>query len=319
MGLTLKESAAVRELSKLLYDFLPGSGNTQWKGHVTFQSVAREAGVGDYWQPGSKEPMIARLLERTLESRRQRFEKLIVEIVRAGLTYRRKQGRPIAPVEIDRINAQILTLGFKFPDLWDSDFHAALRDDATTRAEERVLEARTVERLKETERLQRTVALENLKQEYLALHSLRDRQQAGLQLERILNALFTLCDLRPREPFRVVGEQIDGSFELDNEIYLVEAKWHREPRPAADLYVFREKIEGKSKFTRGVFISINGVTADAATAIMQGKQPIFFVMDGYDLLMTLEDAVSLATFLRRRQRLLAEEGRIVVPFPACGL
>jgi len=38
-------------------------------------------------------------------------------------------------------------------------------------------------------------------------------------------------------------------------------------------------------------------------------------MDGYDLLMILSEAIDLADFLRRRVRLLAEEGRVCVPFP----
>ncbi len=117
----------------------------------------------------------------------------------------------------------------------------------------------------------------------------------------------------------MTGEQIDGSFELDNEVYLLEAKWHKEPRPAADLYVFREKIEGKSRFTRGVFLSINGITSEAEQAITQGKQPLFFTMTGHDLLMCLEPTVPLPLFLRRRQRLLAEQGRVIVPFGDCGL
>ena len=319
MSLPLKESAAVRELAKLLYDFLPGSGSSQWRGHVTFGSVATDVGVGEYWQPGSKEPMIAQLLERTLEQRRGRFEKLMVEIVRAGLTYRRKNGNPVRPEEVDRINGQILLIGFKFPDLWDADFQAALRADSGKRAEERVEEARASERLRDSARSQRTTQLEELKREFLALHDLADRQKAGRQLERILNRLFALHDLEAREPFRLLGEQIDGSFELDHEVYLLEAKWHQDPSPAADLYVFREKIEGKSKFTRGVFLSVNGITQEATSAITQGKQPTFFVMDGYDLLMTLEDNAPLSAFLRRRHRLLAEQGRISVPFHQCGL
>jgi hypothetical protein len=123
-----------------------------------------------------------------------------------------------------------------------------------------------------------------------------------------------LHGLSPREPFRVVGEQIDGSFVLDHEVYLLEAKWHQVPSPEADLLVFRGKVEGKSKYTRGVFISINGISRDAAVAIKQGKQPNFFVMDGYDLTMLLEDDIELLTFLRARQRLLAEEGKVTLPF-----
>ena len=68
MALPLKESRAVRELADLLYDFLPGSGHSAWKGHVSFKSVAEKVGVGDFWQPGSKLPMLTALLERTLEA-----------------------------------------------------------------------------------------------------------------------------------------------------------------------------------------------------------------------------------------------------------
>src|SRR5437762_13329458 len=112
MALPLKESRAVRELAEVFYDFLPGSGSAAWKGHVSFKTVAEKVGVGDFWQPGSKLPMLTSLLERTLEFRRARFEPLVVEIVRGGLTYRQKQGNPVKPQEIDMINGLILEVGF---------------------------------------------------------------------------------------------------------------------------------------------------------------------------------------------------------------
>jgi hypothetical protein len=276
--------------------------------------VADKVGVGDFWQPGSKLPMLTSLMERTLEFRRGRFEPLVVEIVRSGLTYRQKQGSPVRPDEIDKINGLILEVGFKFPDLWDPDFRNALRADGTSRATERVKQVRTEDRLRETHRSQRSQQLEELKREFIGLHEASDRQKAGLQLEKVLNRLFALHSLVPREPFRVVGEQIDGSFELDHEIYLLEAKWQQNPSAVADLYVFREKVEGKSKYTRGLFLSINGVSKEASEAITKGKQPDFFIIDGYDVMMLLEDNMDLTRFLRRRQRLLAEEGRLSVPF-----
>ncbi len=314
MALPLKESRAVRELAEVFYDFLPGSGSAAWKGHVSFRSVAEKVGVGDFWQPGSKLPMLTTLLERTLEFRRGRFEPLVVEIVRAGLTYRQKNGRPLTPDEVEKINGLILEIGFKFPDLWDRDFLASLRVGGAARATERIEQEKATERLRESQRAQRSVDLEELKRQFLALHESPDRHQAGLQLEKVLNRVFALHDLAPREPFRVIGEQIDGSFELDHEVYLLEAKWQQDPSPVADLYVFREKVEGKSKFTRGVFLSINGVSREAQGAITRGKQPNFFVIDGYDIMMLLEDNMELRAFLRRRQRLLAEEGRVCVPF-----
>jgi hypothetical protein len=314
MALSLRESRAITEIAELLYDFLPGSGHASWKGHVSFKSVAELVGVSDYWQPGSKIPMITGLLARTFEYRRGRFEPLILEIVRAGLLYRQKHDRPIRPKEIDKLNGLILEVGFKFPDLWDKDFRNSLELDGGTRARAQVDKVLADERLRTTERSKRSTELEELKHSFFALHDEPDRGRAGLELERVLNRLFALHGLLPREPFRLVGEQIDGSFELDHEIYLVEAKWTAEPRPEADLLVFRGKIEGKSAFTRGVFLSISGVSREAGQAITQGKQPNFFAMDGYDLTMLLEDNVALTRFLRKRQRLLAEEGRVVVPF-----
>jgi Restriction endonuclease len=153
-----------------------------------------------------------------------------------------------------------------------------------------------------------------LKEEFGNLAVEKDRAKAGLALEKLLNRLFELFDLKPRQPFRVAGEQIDGSFELDGQIYLLELKWEQNPLPEADLLVFRGKIEGKSTFTRGVFIALNGISDQARDAITRGKAPSFFVMDGYDLMMVLSEAVNLTHFLRQRVRLLAEEGRVCVPF-----
>ena len=127
MALSLKESQAVVGLADLLYSFLPGSGPQAWKGHVSFRTVAEKSGVGDFWQSGSKLPMIIALLERTLEYQRRRFEPLILEIVRSGIIYRHKQGHPVKPEEIDILNGLLVEVGFKFPDLWDSKFYESLR------------------------------------------------------------------------------------------------------------------------------------------------------------------------------------------------
>jgi hypothetical protein len=160
----------------------------------------------------------------------------------------------------------------------------------------------------------RLEALLGLKEEFVSLAAEKDRSKAGLALEKLLNRLFELYELKPRNPFRVVGEQIDGSFDLDSHIYLLELKWEQHPLPEADLLVFRGKIEGKSTFTRGVFIALNGISHQARDAITRGKSPSFFVMDGHDLMMILSDVMTLPDFLRKRVRLLAEEGRMCVSF-----
>jgi hypothetical protein len=169
------------------------------------------------------------------------------------------------------------------------------------------------EQFAQQQRLSQT--LRQLKDEYGSLCVETDRSKAGLAMEGLLNRMFEIFKLRPRLPFRIVGEQIDGSFDLDAQTYLLESKWEKHPLPEEPLLVFRGKIEGKSTFTRGVFIALNGISGPARDAITRGKAPSFFVMDGYDLLMILSEAIDLADFLRRRVRLLAEEGRVCVPFP----
>ena len=98
MALPLKQSNAIAGLADHLYDYLPASGNPQWSGHVTFGTVAAEAGVGKFWPPnGSKTPRIRGLLERTLEYERSNFERLILGIVRAGIAYRAKNNNGSRP------------------------------------------------------------------------------------------------------------------------------------------------------------------------------------------------------------------------------
>jgi hypothetical protein len=311
---SLKESKAAADLAQFLYDFLPGSGYSQWQGHVSFKTVAEKIGVGDFWQAGSKLPMLTSLLQRTLERRRHLFEPLILEIVRAGITYLDKEGRPLKPEDVDTLNGLILQVGFKFPDLWDQDFKNSLRLDGVQKAKDLVAQAIKEERLKESAQLKRFQQALELKDHYFELCTERDRQKAGFAFEKVLNNLFALHGLTPRDPFRVLGEQIDGSFELDHETYLMEAKWKKEPIPEGDLLTFRGKIEGKSAYTRGLFISISGISNEAKTAIVRGKQPTFFVIDGYDLTMVLSESIELTEFLRQRRRILAEEGLVAVPF-----
>ncbi len=314
MTLSLKDSQTVADLAEVLYSFLPGSGHLNWKGHVTFKTVAEKVGVGDFWQPGSKTPMIVALFSRTLQERRHLLEPLVLEVVRAGITYRHKNNNPITPAEIDTLNGLILQIGFKFPDLWDPEFRTSLEMDSGLRAKQHVERAVKQERLRAAVQSERSAHLAELNKQFLALHDEPDRQAAGLALETVLNRLFALEGLEPREPFRVIGEQIDGSFELDHEVYLVEAKWERAPLPESSLLVFRGKIEGKSAYTRGVFIALNGISAQAKQAITHGKQPTFFLVNGHDVTMVLSEDMGLRQFLRQRQRLLCEEGRVVVPY-----
>lgn len=307
MSSSLHDTKAAADLARLFYDFLPGSGHGSWSGHVTFQTVATKVGVGDFWTGGSKEPALARLLEQTLKHRRHRFEHLVLAIVSEGIKYRRSKRKEVREADIIAANRVIMDLGFKFPDLWDPAFLASLERDPMPRPEEPA----TAVRYEPAPLGAIQSELPNLRAEFYQLAVSSDRQAAGIALEKLLNRLFHLFGLNPRGPFRLTGEQIDGTFILDHEIYLLEAKWEAKPVNEAALLTFRGKIEGKSVFTRGLFLSINGFTSEALVAITRGKQPTFILADGADLSPVFEQAIRFDDLLRHKVRNLAETGEML--------
>jgi Restriction endonuclease len=131
-------------------------------------------------------------------------------------------------------------------------------------------------------------------------------QQRGYAFETFLTAMFEHARLAPKEPFKLRGEQIDGSFEFGHEVYLVEAKWQSEPTQAKDLHVFHGKIEQKAAWTRGLFVSNSGFTEDGLHAFGRGKRLI--CMDGLDVHDMLDRQLPLGDVLQRKIRRAAETG-----------
>jgi len=128
----------------------------------------------------------------------------------------------------------------------------------------------------------------------------------GYAFEKFLRDLFDVYGLLPQDPFRLRGEQIDGSFQFGNETYLVEAKWHGKPLGVAELHVFHGKIEQKAAWTRGLFVSNSGFTEEGLAAFGRGKRVI--CMDGYDIYEMLNREIALDEVLARKVRGAAETG-----------
>lgn len=131
-------------------------------------------------------------------------------------------------------------------------------------------------------------------------------QARGYAFEKFLRQFFDVYGLAAKEPFRLRGEQIDGSFQFANETYLVEAKWQSQATGVAELHTFHGKIEQKAAWTRGLFVSNSGFTDDGLTAFGRGKRVI--CMDGYDLYETLHREIPLNHVLDRKVRRAAETG-----------
>jgi len=139
----------------------------------------------------------------------------------------------------------------------------------------------------------------------LGLASL-DPQPRGYAFEGFLKNLFTTFGLEARDPFRLRGEQIDGSFLLGHEVYLLEGKWQNSPSGIDHLHTFHGKVEQKAAWTRGLIISYSGFSPDGLHAFGRGKRVI--CMDGYDLAEALTRKLPLKSVLERKVRRAGETG-----------
>ncbi len=149
----------------------------------------------------------------------------------------------------------------------------------------------------------------NLKNLFLeiALHS--NLQQRGFKFEKLLAELFHLFDLEAKGSFKIVGEQIDGSFTFDSQDYLLEAKWQKTPINAADLYAFGGKIEGKFKSTVGLFISLDGFSKES-TKTGSSVVKSMILMDGADLMLVLDGRIGLNDMILIKRRHASDTGEI---------
>jgi len=110
----------------------------------------------------------------------------------------------------------------------------------------------------------------------------------------------------------LVGEQIDGSLDFENHTYLIEAKFEAKPVGQNDLLVFREKVEGKATWSRGIFISISGFTEDGLVAFSKGRPTNLIAINGQDLYFILDGEMPLDQVIRLKARHAAETGEVMV-------
>jgi len=132
----------------------------------------------------------------------------------------------------------------------------------------------------------------------------------GYAFEKYLKKLFDAFDLEARAPFRLVGEQIDGSFILGSETYLLEAKWQNELTGVRELHAFHGKVEQKANWSRGLFVSYSGFSEQGLVAFGKGKRII--CLDGLDLAEALSRELPLNNVLERKVRHAAETGAAFV-------
>lgn len=297
--MNLVEEQCIEDIADLLYNFLPGSGNSK----TAFPLAAAAVQVEEFWIGGSKRPAIVQLLSATLSQRRHKFSPLMLAVVRQSMTWRRGKGEPLTRKEIDGLNGLLLRLSIKIPEINDAGFLDTLPNETDGTLSPSSSNQNT--------RLADDVATA-LTRQLIGLHD-HQPQRRGYEYERFLTDLFEAYGLAPRRPFRLVGEQIDGSFRLNGEIYLVEAKWQAGLTGQADLLTFSGKVSGKATWSRGLFISNSGFSEDGLQAFASGRRTNIICADGLDLHEVVHNRLSLTEIFEEKLRRAAETNRAFVP------
>ncbi|WP_292517635.1 restriction endonuclease [Mesorhizobium sp.] len=128
--------------------------------------------------------------------------------------------------------------------------------------------------------------LRRLEERFFALHEMSDEPHArGRHFETLLTDLFNAWGMDARGGFTLVGEQIDGSFQLGSVVYLLEAKWHRAKTDANTLHGFQGKVGERLEGTRGLFVSFSGYTDVGLQAFTARKIILADGMDIHDALV----------------------------------
>lgn len=160
--------------------------------------------------------------------------------------------------------------------------------------------------------------LEQLRNHYIHLYQGKDEfgnsislQQRGYLLENFLRDLSIYESLTISDPIKLIGEQIDGTIKYDGENYILEAKWQDSLTASNALYQFAYKVEGKL-YGRGLFISINGYSADSVYALVKGKALNTILIDGADLILVVEGLFSFKEVLDQKIKAAQTMGKIYI-------
>jgi len=154
--------------------------------------------------------------------------------------------------------------------------------------------------------------IEDIKRDYIKLiQGEFTASKRGYKLEVVLQELSKLSQLEVTEPFRVIGEQIDGAVKYDGEHYIIEAKWQDKESSNEAVYQFVGKIEGKM-YGRGLFVSINGFSANVIQSLVTGKAIKTIFIDGSDIMMVLEKHINFSQMIDKKVKAAQTKGLIYI-------
>ena len=138
------------------------------------------------------------------------------------------------------------------------------------------------------------------------------QQLKGFAFERFINFLFGQFHMEPRASYKTETDQIDGSFVLGESTVLIEAKYRMKTIHKDDLILFQDKLEHKSTYARGLFISYSEVD-DNAVKYFSNHGSRITILYTNEIFQMCHYKADLGKILRSKFRYLDETGCIWSP------
>lgn len=141
------------------------------------------------------------------------------------------------------------------------------------------------------------------------LDAIQDAQKRGYDFEKYLNKLFGIFGLDPHASYRTETDQIDGSFILNGNTVLLEAKYRMASLSKNDLILFENKVARKSSFARGLFVSLSDFDENVINYFKDRSSRII-AFSVPELYLMCNEEKDLKEVLNRKFRYLDEYGII---------
>lgn len=145
------------------------------------------------------------------------------------------------------------------------------------------------------------------------MHSAPDPWKRGLNFEKLVVGLLELEGLSPIHGVERTGEQIDISFQIGQQTYMVETRWKQVKSEPKELRDFHGKYQGVHLDVRGVFISVEGYTSGCAEALTKLGELRVVMLDGAHLMCVLGGTLSFPELLKRVVRKACDDRNPYVP------
>jgi hypothetical protein len=195
--------------------------------------------------------------------------------------------------------------------------HAALRLRQIVQEQQAASERKDGQRrASEARRRRQPESVNEIYESFLHTMSLAP-QARGYELEKIFNRLMKASGIEVFQPFRLIGEQIDGAIKFDAHHYLIELRWREVPANQAMVAGLCLKVEGKLE-ARGIFISMNGFSPEMLESMPHGKRLTVLLLDGVHITNVLSGVYSFDQLLKAAIEEASLRGNLFCPHALTG-